>query len=156
MALSANVTGAVGAWGAANTAYLVPVVVTRHFLVKNMAILNGTVAGNVDVGIYDRWFNRLVSAGSTLQAGASAPQVFNVTDTWLTPGLYFLAGAGSTVTTQQIFRITPSAAFLGRPCGVLSFTIPGATHVLPSTMATPSATGSSAVPLIIATSANVI
>lgn len=81
-----------GAWPSANTAIFIPFGIAAPIVVEKMFIHNGaTVSGNVDVGIYDESGNRLVSSGSTAQAGVSALQVFDVTNTNLYPGRYFLA-----------------------------------------------------------------
>lgn len=83
---------AASAWGTANTAVFVPMVVGFTTTVFQMGWINGaTVAGNVDVGIYDRNANRLVSSGSTAQSGVSSPQVVDIADTTLLPGLYYFA-----------------------------------------------------------------
>lgn len=96
-----------GAWPAANRAIYVPFHVLNNYTVVKLGIRNGTtVTGNVDVGIYDANGTRLISSGSTAQAGTSTVQEFDVTDTTLTPGWYYLAaamdGAGHT------FRVAPS------------------------------------------------
>lgn len=80
------------AWPAANLAIFVPFTVYEPITVVKLSILNGTaVSGNVDIGIYGAGGARLVSSGSTAQAGASAIQTFDITDTYLVPGLHYLA-----------------------------------------------------------------
>lgn len=102
-----------GAWPTANLAIFVPLEVYTPRVITQLATVNGTaVSGNIDVGIYDLAGNRLVSAGSTAQAGTSTVQVFNVTDIALKPGVYMLALAldnttgtitrSSTITTQML------------------------------------------------------
>lgn len=87
------------AYPSANRAYYVPFLVYSVFVARFMAIANGaTINGNVDVGIYDDQFNRLVSTGSTVHANASLIQTFDITDTTLYPGLYYLALVSSSVT----------------------------------------------------------
>jgi hypothetical protein len=81
-------------WVQANMAIYLPVVVRRQLTVYQLGWVNGSsVSGNIDVGIYDRNFNRLVSAGSTAQAGTNAIQLVDIADTTLTPGVYYLAMA---------------------------------------------------------------
>lgn len=76
----------------ASRALYVPVQVAETITVYRMAWTNGaTVAGNIDVGIYDESFSRLVSIGSTAQAGVSTMQVVDIADTVLVAGTYFLA-----------------------------------------------------------------
>lgn len=99
-------------WPTANMALLVPVHLDYPAWVYQLSVTNGAaVSGNIDVGIYDEEGVLLVSAGSTAQTGVSVAQFFNVTDTLLMPGVYFLAVAlnnttgalnavGSSVITQ--------------------------------------------------------
>lgn len=77
-------------WGAANRAIYVPVEVQQPVTIYQLCITVGTQSGNVDVGVYDEQGKRIVSAGSTACAAAGI-QVVNVTDTYLVPGVYFLA-----------------------------------------------------------------
>jgi hypothetical protein len=77
----------------------VPVVLAIPVTVYQLAGFNGTVvSGNIDLGIYDANGGRLVSAGSTAQAGTTAAQVIDITDTLLTPGVYYLAQSADNIT----------------------------------------------------------
>jgi hypothetical protein len=68
------------AWPAANRAIFYPLRVGRPTRLGRLWVFNGaTPSGNFDLGVYDKNGNRLVSTGSTAQAGVSAMQV-------LTPG----------------------------------------------------------------------
>jgi hypothetical protein len=83
-----------GAWPSANLAIFVPMPIASPFIATQMWVVNGaTVSGNIDVGIYDIQGNRLVSIGSTAQAGTTSNQTFNITDTLLSPAVYYLAVA---------------------------------------------------------------
>lgn len=96
------------AWTTANDAIYIPFLVQAPCTAYQMAIENGaTVAGNVDLGIYDVNQVRLVSIGSTAMAGVSTIQTFNITDTVLGPGVYFMAFASDSTT----------ATFVGMPAG---------------------------------------
>jgi hypothetical protein len=96
------------AWPTANLAFYYGVVVLRPLTIYQIGTSNGaTASGNVDVGIYDFAGNRLVSSGSTAQSGTSVGQVFDITDTVLTPGNYFLAMAVDNI-TATFFRVSPS------------------------------------------------
>jgi len=77
-------------WPTANLVIYVPVVVLAPITAYQMGIRVVTQSGNLDIGIYDEMGNRLVSAGSTAVAVAGV-QAVNITDTPLTPGVYFLA-----------------------------------------------------------------
>lgn len=79
--------------------------------VKLFAVNGTAVSGNVDIGIYDESGTRLVSSGSVAQTGTSVIQIFDITDTLLGVGLFFLAMAVDN-TTAQFFRRTANAAHL--------------------------------------------
>ena len=81
-------------WPTANKAIYVPFVVHNQMTAVKLFVQNAaTVSGNIDLGLYDAFGNRLVSSGSTAQAGTSALQSFDVTDTLLLPGVYYMACA---------------------------------------------------------------
>ena len=82
------------AWPAANRAIYVPAVVSGPILVLSMFVGNGVVAGgNGDCGIYDEVGRRIVSSGSVVRAGNNNVQQYNIADTPLPPGIYYLAYA---------------------------------------------------------------
>ena len=101
-------TGSLGnpgssAWPAADRAIYIPFRIAQPILVVKMFMINGaTVNGNVDLGIYDPAGVRLVSMGSTAQAGASALQTFDITDTQIGPGLFYMALAIDNTTATTI------------------------------------------------------
>lgn len=79
-------------------------------VVQKLWCYNGaTLGGNVDVGIYTPDGRLLVSAGSTVQAGASVLQEFNVTDKELGRGLFYMA-LGTSSTTATFFTVGGSNA----------------------------------------------
>lgn len=83
--------GGVGA-GVANKASIVPFTLEEASIIYQISWLNGpTVSGNVDAGIYDRYGKKIITTGSTAQAGTSALQFVDITDTPLIPGYYFMA-----------------------------------------------------------------
>ena len=99
-------------WPAANLAIYIPFRVSAPVLVTQMFTTNGsTVAGNVDIGIYDVAGTRLVSSGATAQSGTSALQAYDITDTLLAPGQFYLACSLSDG-TATIARVATSAQFL--------------------------------------------
>lgn len=110
---------AAAAWPVTNKAIYMPVVVDKIITVKMLGVINGaTLNGNVDVGIYDEAKNRIVSIGTGIaQAGVSAVQTFDVTDTTLNPGLYYLAMATNS-NTATYFRANGVANEVVRACGV--------------------------------------
>lgn len=71
-----------------------PVVVTRGITIRKLYSANGaTASGNIDVGVYDESYNKVISSGSTAQAGAGALQEFDVADTPISAGLYYVVFA---------------------------------------------------------------
>lgn len=140
------------AWSAANRAYYVPFSVFSPLTVVKMFVVNGgTASGNIDVGIYDAGGARLVSSGSTAQAGTSAVQEFNVTDTILNPGLYYLACAmDNTTGTVEVWN--PSAGIM-RAFGVCE---QASAFALPATATFGAITTTLRVPFIGATTRSVV
>jgi len=76
----------------ANRAYLIPFHLDEPITVTKLFCANGaTASGNVDVGIYSEDFTKIISSGSTAQAGTNTLQIFDVTDTTIGPGDFYLA-----------------------------------------------------------------
>jgi hypothetical protein len=93
----------------ANQAYCYPFHLDVGSVAKKIAIMNGsgTITGDIDVGIYDAEFNLLVSSGSTPHSGALQIQEFDIADTALPPGDYWMAVACSSSTTT-VYRLSTS------------------------------------------------
>ena len=104
----------------ANLAIYLPFGLATIIKVTKLWWYNGaTLSGNVDVGIYDSAGRRLISTGSTAQAGtASRIQAVDVTDTLIGPGDFYLAIAAS-ATTVTLFRIALGNALFGKAFGIL-------------------------------------
>ncbi len=96
-------------WPAANRAIYAPVCVQQTVTVKKMALLVATQSGNLDVGIYSETGTRLVSSGSTAVAAAGLQSV-DITDTTLSPGVYFLAMCVDNTTAAFTRGIVPVVA----------------------------------------------
>ena len=130
------------AWGTANRAIYIPFAVEATVTAYQMAVENGaTLGGNVDVGIYDELGTRLVSNGSVAQAGTSTIQTFDIANTVLTPGTYFMAMATNSTTATYIGSVALLAE-LWRTCGVqmqdTAFALPAtATFANPAQTALP-------------------
>lgn len=139
-------------WPTANKAYFIPFSVFAPITIVKMFVINGgTASGNIDVGIYDRGGSRLVSSGSTAQSGTSAVQEFNITDTLLLPGLYYLACAMDN-TTGTLDLWNPATA-LARVMGVVEQT---SAFALPSSATFASLSGTLKFPFIGATQRPVV
>lgn len=121
--ISCSNTAATAAWPTANKAIFVPFRMTRPYLVTQMFTMNGGVAsGTVDIGIYTEDFTKIVSNGAVNQAGTNSVQTYNITDTLLGPGSYYMAMVISN-TTGTTFRVASwGQAALLRLLGVLEQT----------------------------------
>lgn len=86
-------------WPVASRGIFTPFDLAEEFTVRNLFLANGgTVSGNIDLGIYDEALERVLSTGSTAQAGVSVLQVVNVVRLVLRPGRYWWAVAIDNVT----------------------------------------------------------
>lgn len=103
------------AWPAANLALFSPVYVWATQTLTQLVAQWNTTSGNVDIGIYDSNLTKIVSSGSTAASGLV--QQFNVADTVLTRGTYYVALAADN-TTLQVRRGTQSVAAFGRMLGM--------------------------------------
>lgn len=112
------------AWPTATKAIYIPFHLRRGATVKQLFCVNGgTAAGNIDMGIYDNAGARKVSIGSTAQAGTSTIQTFDIADTTLAAGTYYLAIAkDDAVGTVVSFSITSVVARFLRAVGLLEQT----------------------------------
>lgn len=91
LAANAAVAPVSTTWQSANRALYIPLLVTEDITVTKLWVLNGaTAAGNIDMGIYNSAFARQVSIGSTAQSGTNVIQEFDITDTPLTAGQYYI------------------------------------------------------------------
>lgn len=102
----------------ANRAIYVPQLWDFPFIINKFMWWNGsTVAGNVDVGLYDESLTRLTSTGSVARSGASSIQEADVTDLYVSPGRYYLAYAHDSATATTL--VTTWGFDIGRVYGHL-------------------------------------
>lgn len=132
-------------WPAANRAIYCPILVEDPVTVTQMAVLVTAQSGNLDVGIYSETGVRLVSKGSTAVGAANAVQAVDITDTYLVPGVYFLALCVDN-TTAAFQRASNSTGYL-QACGVQQQAVGAVTLPDPATFANPA---SSYIPMITA------
>lgn len=140
-----NISGGAASanWPVANMAFLYPFVLHSHEIVRKLLRLNGaTLTGTVDVGIYDGEGRLIVAAGSTAAAGTNAIQEFNIADTPLGPGRYFLAASAS-ATGATIFLASMADDHLG----LASIYEAASSHALPATI-TPVVSTQASPPLV--------
>lgn len=119
-------------WPASNRAVYVPMTIPARFTVARFMVCNGsTVAGNLDVGLYNANGSRLISTGTTAQAGTTQVQYIDVTNQSFPAGNYYLAlvlsDTGGRVSTSAI-SVSTFEPFIGSTLENLGST------VLPATM----------------------
>lgn len=103
--LADNTAPASAALATANQAYFFPFEIHEQVTAVKMFVMIGATAGvNVDVGIYDEAFNRLVSSGATAMGSINTLQIFDITDTVLPPGQYYMAISNSGTTGTVFLR----------------------------------------------------
>jgi hypothetical protein len=138
-------------WPAANRILYIPVVVEEGASIFQFWTYNGsTAAGSIDVGIFNSSLAKVISSGAVSQSGTSTLQLFDVADTPITPGLYYL-GLSETDNTSTFLRSSANFVALAAE-GVLQ---EGGSGTLPAT-ATPVAPASSYLPLFGASLVSVI
>jgi hypothetical protein len=112
-------------WPLAKEILYLPFRLPFPVLVKQLFVANGgTASGNLDLGIYSIAGTKLVNKGSTLQAGTTAIQLLDITDTQLGQGTFYFAITmdGTTGTTR---RNLPASIQVSEALGILKET-PGA------------------------------
>lgn len=141
LASSANTSRA---WPTANRAILMPVYIMERVKVTGFGWHNGaTASGNVDACIMDYSGNNLVSTGSVAQAGVSAIQVADCTDTYIDPGAYLIGIAASAITTT--FQMGLWSNQICRMCGMKQSDVGALPISATETLASP---GQAQVPLV--------
>ena len=133
----------------ANRAIFYPFTVDNPVLIKMLWSYSGSaVAGNNDIGIYTdeggetNTLVRIVSMGSTVQGNVSALQTYDIADTQLGPGRYYMAFNHSETATGQFFRAAFTAlttelcgirqsdiGAIALPATVTTFVIPGSPYI---------------------------
>lgn len=131
-------------WPTANVALYMPVVIPEAGYATKLwwAVSNGAGGGNMDIGIYDESYNRLVSSGSTAIGTSQGTTVVDITDTLLQPGRYYVGLASDTSSgTSTLIGFAPAAGI----CQALGVIRQTSAFALPST-ATPVITTHAALP----------
>lgn len=100
-------------WPTANRAFFYPFCVEKSFLATSMVYINTATpsAGNVDLGIYDRFRNRLASYGGAANGAAGVRVLALTSPVTLGRGYYFMAMV-FTLITGSIKAQGPGAASL--------------------------------------------
>ena len=128
-----NISPAAGAvWGTANLGVFIPFAVDQQIIVTQIHLEVTTTGGNVDVGIYDEAGNRLVSNGAVATAAAGV-QTFNITDTTLVPGRYYV-GISCSATTPAFKECSPLWAASAVGATLVGARQAAAVHPLPATV----------------------
>jgi hypothetical protein len=110
----ANGINVSGTWIAPNQALFFPIAIAHPWIVTKLWWQNGaTVTGNVDCGLYTEEQNRILSTGSTAQAGPNAVQSVDVPDTVIPAGtIYFALVMSSTGTVWQNVNNGDAAGYI--------------------------------------------
>ena len=98
------------AWPANNLALFIPFRSMSNFVATKMFAASGSGVngtGKIDVGIYTADGTRIVSSGSVIQTNAVSLQEFDIADTAIAPGLYYLAVSLDN-TANTLYRISGS------------------------------------------------
>lgn len=145
LAARLNAAAAVSvAWATANQARYVPFTITTPFLAAKLLAFNGaTAGGNTDMGIYTAAGTEVVGIAAAAQSGLNTWQSFDITDTMLMPGLYYL-GLLNTTTTGTYFSWGNLQG--ARAAGMFSQAVGAAT--LPTPTATFAALDAFGIPLV--------
>ena len=100
---------------AVNMAIFVPFQIAEPVTVVKLWVRNGTaVAGNLDMGIYLPDGTRVVSKGSTAQAGIDELQNMDITDTLLQAGNYYLGiNSDTSGATQKVYTHNHATTIAG-------------------------------------------
>lgn len=126
--------------GVTNDARLSPIYLPYGVLVTKLVwCQTGQGTGNIDIGIYDETFNRVVSLGSTATPAAGVIES-DIADTYLSPGLYWTAFAVSVGNSSSQMGWTAIDSNQTRGMSVLqvSSAFPLPTSLTPSTYSTTS------------------
>lgn len=136
---------ATAAWPATNEAIYIPFTLPVTMIAARMFVYNGTTAsGNLDLGIFDTGGNSIITKGTTAQSGTSVLQFLDITDTTLSPGVYYM-GCSMDGTTGTTFAHAPNSLAVARTSGVLS---QSTAFVLPTTTATFAAAQHAYIPIV--------
>lgn len=145
----AQFAGTTTAWTTANQAVYQAIIVQSTVTVTHLGVIVGaTSSGNIDVGIYTEGGVKLVSSGSTAVGTISTLQSFDVTDTTLEPGLYWLACAvdnGTATLRGSVVPITNASAATARTRGYMVQT---SAFALPATAAFAAPSAAVYVPIV--------
>lgn len=133
------------AWVTANQARYVPLIISEPYNVVKLMVYCGTTSGsgNNDMAVYDAAGTEVIAATAAAHPAAANWQEFNVTDTVLMPGLYYV-GILHTTTTGTFLAWTNKE--IGRVCGVFSQAV-GAGN-MPSPTATFAALDQAVIPVV--------
>lgn len=144
MRLNGGAPVAAVAWGTANQARYVPFWITDFCtIVKLMVYCGATGGGNNDMGLYDANGAEVVGVAAAAHPAAAAWHEFDIADTPLVPGLYYV-GLLNTTTTATFLAWQNKE--IGRLAGVFSQAVGAGT--LPSPTATFAALDAAVVPVV--------
>ncbi len=146
----------VGAWPGSNLAFYIPFVVHRPFTADVMAVQIGTAAGtnHADVGLFDTGGNKMVTMGSTVVPNTAGMFAFDITDTTLNPGVYYMGMSADNTTDTFLRSASLTVTVLGGAgvlCQTTAFPLPS-----PATFASLAGPGINYVPIIMVSGRTVV
>jgi hypothetical protein len=110
-----------GTFDVANRAYYYPIWLTHSIIVTKLWWQNGgSVADNVDCGLYTDNGVRLVSTGSIAQTGTAVIQSVDIPDTAIPEGLVYLAFVANS-TSGQFRAVGPGSGGLAGGYGASTY-----------------------------------
>lgn len=107
---------AAAAWPSADMAIYVPIAVPNRVLVHKLWFASADIGtGNVDMALYSATGTAVVAATETAKSATSTEQVFDVTDTVIGPGLYYvgLSCSNNTDTFNRFSFAAPMSLAFG-------------------------------------------
>lgn len=104
----ATVAPASVALGTINLSKFYPFAVPEPMLIRKVWWYNGgTVNGNTDVGIFDDSGTRIISSGAVAQATINVLQEFDITDTYIGRGRFYMGISTSSATATYFSNVVP-------------------------------------------------
>ena len=135
-----STAAATGVWPSANLAIYVPIRVPSRIVVAKLWFASfSTGTGNVDMAVYDAAGAAVISATNAAKGAATAEQVFDVTDTAIGPGLYYIGLSSDSATDTFLYMnwAAPLPAAWGVRTEASAYPLPAtATWVVSQTLAT--------------------
>ena len=130
-------------WPTANKAFFMPVPINQEVTIVKLFWQNGTVSGNIDVGIFDPYGAKLAGVGPVIQSGTNLVQSVDIPPITLVPGLYYF-GMAMDNTTGSV----TAAGFSAGICQAIGIFNQNTAYPLPVTGTYAAANGAQILPFL--------